>query len=73
MARTKEDVLQDAKELFQNAITEVRTSLKAADGHPVRNLTELEMGKLKLNQQVTQLQDLESEIQSLIDEYKSLQ
>ena len=70
--RTKEDVLTDAKEIFNGTLRDLRGDIKVMEGHSARELWDLEMGKKKVQRRADDLQQAADDLQALIDEYQQL-
>ena len=70
--RTKEDVLTDAKEIFNGTLADLRGDIKVMEGHSARELWDLEMGRKKVQRRADDMQQAADDLQALIDELENL-
>jgi hypothetical protein len=72
MARTKEDILSDARDIFNGTLSNLRGDIKVMEGHSAREKWDLEMGQKKLQRRADDLQQAADDLQSLINELEQL-
>lgn len=70
--RTKEDILQDARDIFNGTLRDLRGDIKVMEGHSAREKWDLEMGKKKVQRRADDLQQAADDLAALITELENL-
>ena len=70
--RTKDDILQDAKDIFNGTLSDLRGDIKVMEGHSAREKWDLEMGQQKVQRRADDMQQAADDLQALITELENL-
>jgi hypothetical protein len=70
--RTTDDVLADARNIFNGTLADLRGDIKVMEGHSAREKWDLEMGQKKVQRRADDMQQAADDLQALIDEYEQL-
>ena len=72
MSRTKEDILSDARNIFNDTLRDLRGDIKVMEGHSARELWDLQMGKKKVQRRADDMQQAADDLEALITELENL-
>ena len=70
--RTEEDILQDARNIFNGTLANLRGDIKVMEGHSAREVWDLQMGRKKVQRRADDMQQAADDLAALITELKTL-
>ena len=72
MSRSKEDILQDARDIFNGTLANLRGDIKVMEGHSTREVWDLQMGRKKVQRRADDMQQAADDLAALITELETL-
>jgi hypothetical protein len=72
MARSKEEILSDAADIFTVTLSDLRGDIKVMEGHSARELWDLKMGRKKVQRRADDMQQAADDLKALINELENL-
>jgi len=70
--RTEEDILQDARNIFNGTLANLRGDIKVMEGHSAREVWDLQMGRKKVQRRADDMQQAADDLAALITELETL-
>ena len=70
--RTEEDILQDARNIFNGTLANLRGDIKVMEGHSAREVWDLQMGQKKVQRRADDMQQAADDLAALITELETL-